>query len=264
MFYRISFFLCLLSFYSCSSNNEKKVITDDGYFEKGLVNKLGNFEGKVYKLDSNNNIVGYSTYKNGILNGPSVKFNTSLKLLDSLNYKDDELDGYSFFYDEKGKLERKGNYLKGHPLGDIIEYDTSGNVVYYAFLDFSYKTLFEEKLINNRDVLDRGSLINFVIVNFNTVDNEPIKKLFLYTIKTYFSNIKFSLAVKNKEGKIYNEKSINMEGVFIEEPLPKLPIGESNVLIFYKYNFDKKLYQKINTINLDEVEMMGFNNYQHQ
>jgi antitoxin component YwqK of YwqJK toxin-antitoxin module len=95
-------------------------------------------------------------YKNGVRSGYNKKFSSSN---DSLNprhvlvskelYVNNERNGKSYYYDEKGLLEKTIEFEKNYKNGYEKHYDTLGNVIY--IIKYSFNNITDSEKINRFD-----------------------------------------------------------------------------------------------------------------
>ena len=88
--FTIVFIAISSNFYSCQNHSLLKTLTivnKDGSYFKGEVIKDSVFNGIVKYFDKSEIFLGFSTFKYGLQNGPSVKYFQSGNKSDSINYK---------------------------------------------------------------------------------------------------------------------------------------------------------------------------------
>lgn len=85
--------------------------------------KKGKLEGVKKVFYKNGLIAEISNYTNGVLNGKYLKYAENETTLEDSTYKNGELHGKAIFYDGKGNIALKGEYVKGIKRGVWEMYD---------------------------------------------------------------------------------------------------------------------------------------------
>lgn len=73
-----------------------------------------------------------NTFKNGVMDGPSVSFFPNCSTRCEEIYRDGLKNGYERCYDEAGFMLTEGNFAKGELVGSYAHYDKKGYVTYEA------------------------------------------------------------------------------------------------------------------------------------
>ncbi|MES2381756.1 MAG: hypothetical protein V4538_11985 [Bacteroidota bacterium] len=73
-----------------------------------------------------------NTFKNGVLDGPSVSFFPNCSTRCEEIYKDGLKNGYERCYDEAGFMQTEANFTKGDLVGSYAHFDKKGYVTYEA------------------------------------------------------------------------------------------------------------------------------------
>lgn len=71
-----------------------------------------------------------NTYKNGVLDGPSVTFFPNCSTKCEEIYSNGKRNGYERCYDQTGFLETEGQYVNGELVGSYAHYDKKGFITY--------------------------------------------------------------------------------------------------------------------------------------
>jgi uncharacterized protein len=113
-----------------ASNRRFKIQT---YYANGVMEN----EGETYETQKDGvwkyysiggNLTLTESYKAGKLDGPKVEFYPSGKVKDSVNYTDDNSNGYYLAYNENGTLKSEGWYVDGKAEGDWFYYNSKGTM----------------------------------------------------------------------------------------------------------------------------------------
>lgn len=97
------FFIISLSSCKIKKHDELSIIKTKDGVEIGLM--LNNMKAKSWSYyDKSNNLLKTCNFKEGKLEGRSVKFNSDGNIILILNFKNNRINGDAYFYSSKGEL----------------------------------------------------------------------------------------------------------------------------------------------------------------
>lgn len=200
----------------------------------GKILKDSIFDGIVKYFDKENRNLGFSTFKYGLKNGPSVNYFQSGNKSDSINFKNGLEDGYAYKYDSLGRLLYETYYFNGLAVGGVTEF-TQGKIREYYFMNFERRLIYSIKALSDSTYEEKGKEINaFMYSRSEGTGNKNI--LFVYLIKPPYVKTHFEIAIFDKNRKILSSKEINSQIFFYEQIVEDLADGNKYGIIFYKYN----------------------------
>lgn len=127
-------------FLSCKVN--RKEFFDGEYRIIGQTKQDSIWDGPMEFYDLlSNKLVAVRTYKDGLLSGPSVRYNDSGRIIDSANFIIGRQAGYNYVYNDAGQILQKKNFFYGRHIGDSYTYK-NGDVIEYTFENFENKILY--------------------------------------------------------------------------------------------------------------------------
>jgi hypothetical protein len=171
--------ILFLSFFSCYNAGERRI----EYYENGQIKsehdfKDGKLNGVSVKYYPNGNIESRTDYINDVMHGKSYKFYTNGEIAGVLQYFNGRIIGSNKYYDKKGKLREICEYDSSSHLVDRIVYTGSGEIDFQKMTPIAYtnkdtfktgeEIVFFSKLANaDPDLYKEGTLIIHSGVNEN-------------------------------------------------------------------------------------------------
>lgn len=236
------FIFILLVFASCKNFEKNKLIRindEDGSYMEGEVIKDSIFHGVVKHFDNENNNIGYSNFKYGLKNGPSLAYFKSGIISDSVNYINGLENGFGYKYDSTGRLNFKSFYYHGMPIGHVFNYDEYGNVKEYHFNNFEKKRIYSIKILSDSTFQENGEEINASI--YSRYEHGKLEYVvFLYLLNPPFYKNYYEIAVFNKNKKVIFSNRIETNQCFYEQVIEELPNGNSYGIVMHKFNSYKQ------------------------
>ncbi len=124
------------SIWNYYADSTDKLVSTENYI-------LGKLEGEsITYYPGKNQVAEIVPYKNGIKQGPLLKYFPDGSLMTRGNYKNGQLDGDFFLYYPDGKPQLTGTYCNGEQCGDWVYYDENGKKMKYEdFVNQSSKPI---------------------------------------------------------------------------------------------------------------------------
>ena len=134
--------LTSIIFCSCRHASVKSMIIEPGIRAEGMMIKDSIFDGivKYYSTD-NNKLLKLMSYTQGVIEGPCVEFYPSGRILTKYSISNNELNGKSFIYDEKGNIMYEDFYYFGLRVGGSKNFENN-LLKSYSFYSLDNKLLF--------------------------------------------------------------------------------------------------------------------------
>lgn len=173
-------FISMFVFFAigCKTDNKKKF--KQQYFPSGILKNKGWYIRDSIAVDT---IIHYfengNTYllevrnDSGYLNGAIKSYYENGRMQELMNYKNDNLEGFSYHFRKDGTIESKIFYTKDKKAGDCFWYDSTNTVVRkYGFYDLEG---------HNRNLIIYDSIGN-ILKDFRQV-------IYIDSIRTYLDSI---------------------------------------------------------------------------
>lgn len=234
----IYFFCCFLLSCNLRKPSQRLIIKNvDGINFKGEIDCDSLFNGVVKYYDSSNTYLGYGTYKHGYSEGVAVNYFKNGRIYDSSFFRNNMRNGFAYQFYNNGILEYKVFYLNDRPFGHMFEYDKSGNVQEYHFVNFEGKIIFENFMKDSVEYW-KGEQIQANI--YSEAKDTSNDYLFLYLFASPFVDRHYEIGILDSANKIVSSKPILSKKCFYEQKLTRLPMEEKYAVILHSYNKFKK------------------------
>lgn len=135
--------LGLIILFAVISCGQKEIDLNQLVEKNGLYYEIGSdrpFSGTAINLYENNQTESIWTYKNGIKDGPHIRYLSNGTIYAKSNFKNGLNDGYYESYYDNGLLKEKRNYISGIKDGSF-EY-------FYPNGELNYRNTFENGALN--------------------------------------------------------------------------------------------------------------------
>ncbi len=182
---------------------------NNGNRAKGKISADSVFDGVIKFYDvSTNKLIEESKYDRGVQNGSDVSYYQNGVIAVKCSYKDGKQDGYSYIYNDKGKLISQNYFYYGIRMGNNAEYsDTGVKKYWFHSLDYGILLYLDYDSIKGRKLSDFQTTFFFYHVKeyyiLNKTDS-PIKKTeyFLYTPNPPKFDFKYDLVLVDSTRKV--------------------------------------------------------------
>jgi hypothetical protein len=224
--------LIAISLYCCKSETRTIEILKDGVLSKGQIIDDSLYHGIVRFYGANNENLGYSTYKYGIQNGWSVRYNGQIK--DSVFYRNGYKNGYGYVF-KNNIITYQGYYYQDRNVGGTFRYDSNGNVLHYSFLNFEGKVIYEARYDDSIPYVSDTNVFRFNVYD-REINGVTKPYLFLYLVFPPHYKCHYEIAQLDSSKKIVDSKKIPEYGFFYDAILESLPAGKSYAIVMYVFN----------------------------
>ena len=235
----LAFFASLILMSSSCVDSEKNevllIFNKDSSYQKGSIFNDSLYHGVVNLYDKKNKNIGYTNFKYGLKNGPSVLYFDSGIISDSVNYINGLKNGYEFKYDSSGKLLFNCYYHQGLKLGHVIKYDVNGKISEYHFNGFEKRLLYSITQLSDSVFEERGEEINAIVYRTYEQNIEKVM-LFLYILNPPYYKNHYEIAIFDTNKKMISSKKIISDHCFYEQELALLPRGNTYGIVMHKFN----------------------------
>lgn len=229
-----------LVFLSCKEKNRE--IYDGEYRIVGKINtdSVWNGEMRFYDIKSNK-LTAMRTYKDGILTGPSIRYNDEGKVIDSVSFTLNKKMGYNYVYDNSGQLLQKVNFFYGRQIGATYTFEDS-NIIEYSFQNFENNILyfysFDPK-IGEHYFADDSYLANSSVSEC-TIDGVEGISIFTYLITPPKIKISHCIYRYDSLNHIIDSFKIPHNNFYFEKFFPIKNKNENFVISINKYDSVKQ------------------------